>query len=138
MIVVDTTVWIDFFNNQDSREKRALIALIESSRPIYLTELVLAEILRGMEDEKDYQTARHALSHFPVLKAKPIETYVHAANLYRLCRAKGVTVRSTIDCLIAAICIENKARLLHHDRDFDHLAQHTPLHLLNPTAILSQ
>lgn len=136
MTLVDTTVWIDLFNGRSSPECRAFEDLLRKGETLCLTDLVLTEILRGFLREKDYTTVKSYLARFPCLSPKPFVTYVHAADLYRTCRKRGVTVRSTIDCVIAAVCIENKASLLHHDADFERLARCTRLQLVHPTQLV--
>lgn len=137
LILVDTTVWIDFFNGNETPEKHALETLSKKSALLCLTDIVLTEILRGITKDDDYVTVKKALRPFPCLSPRPVETYIHAAELYRQCRGKGFTVRSTVDCLIAAVCIEYKVPLLHHDADFEHLARCTSLRTIDPAAIIS-
>ncbi len=81
------------------------------------------EILQGIEDDKQHTEIKDYLRAFPVLKAKPIETYTHAAEIYRLCRKKGHTIKKPVDCLISAVAIENDAVLLHNDSDFTRIAK---------------
>jgi predicted nucleic acid-binding protein len=136
LILVDTTVWIDFFNGRSSPEKRAFERLLERGEMICLTDVILTEILRGITADSEFETARHYLQQFPCLTARAPATYLHAAELYRKARRKGVTVRSTIDCLIAAVCLENDVALLHHDSDFDLLAKTCRLRISDPAKIL--
>lgn len=130
MILVDTTVWIDFFRGINSPEKRAFEQLLHEGSMVAITDIVLTEILRGIQPEKEYQIVKHRLSAFPCLTARAPQTFVHAADLYRRCRKKGATIRSTVDCLIAAVCLEHEAALLHHDSDFDLLAKHAGLKIV--------
>ena len=136
MILVDTTVWVDYFRGISSPEERALTRLIESGNELLcLTDIILTEILQGISSEAEYRKTLHFLERVPCLTAKAPATFLHAAELYRRCRKKGATVRSTVDCLIAAVCVENKASLLHHDADFQALARHAGLRVIDPAKI---
>lgn len=130
MILVDTSVWIDFLRGSDSRERHALHRLIEEEEDISVTEIILTEILQGIKEDKDFKRVKGYLLEFPVHKPKGIETYLKAAGIYRDCRKKGKTVRKTIDCIIASICIENDLILFHKDNDFDIIEKCTGLKVL--------
>ena len=119
MILVDTSVWIDFLNGRDSKERHALHRLIEEEKDISITEIILTEILQGIRDDENFKKVKDYLLEFPIHAPKGIETYLKAAGIYRDCRKKGKTVRKTVDCVIAAICIENNLAMLHKDSDFD-------------------
>jgi predicted nucleic acid-binding protein len=118
VILVDTSVWIDFLEGKGTLQHRALRRLLKSDVGVCLTGIVVTEILQGIRDERQYTKTRDELSAFPILDAKGLATYVHAADIYRECARKGMTVRKTIDCLIAAIAIEHDVTLFHKDRDF--------------------
>lgn len=119
MILVDTSVWVDFLRGEDSPQCRMLHRLIEDEEDISMTEIIFTEILQGIKNDREFQTIKDYLLDFPLYRPKGIETYLHAARIYRDCRKKGKTVRRTVDCIIAAICIENNLTLLHKDSDFD-------------------
>lgn len=119
MILVDTSVWIDFLRGIDSPERRTLHRLIEEEEDISMTEIVLTEILQGIKEDEDFQKIRDYLLELPIQRPKGTETYLKAAQIYRDCRKKGKTARKTVDCIIAAICMENDLTLLHKDADFD-------------------
>jgi len=127
MILVDTSVWVDFFRGADSEERRILRRLIETEEDLALTEIIVTEILQGIRTDWDFYTIKNHLLEFPVYRPKGIETYLRAAQIYRLCRKKGKTVRKTIDCIIGAICLENDLILLHKDADFNRIAECTAL-----------
>lgn len=129
MIVVDTSVWIDVLNGADSPGARACTELIERGDPVALTDIVLTEILQGLRSESEARLVERHLTAFPVLRLEAIADFVLAADLYRQARAAGVTIRKTLDCLIAAPCIRTGAPLLHADADFDRLAGCTPLRI---------
>jgi predicted nucleic acid-binding protein len=130
MILVDTSVWIDFIKGINSHQRRVLHWLIQEDEDICLTEIVLTEVLQGVRDDKDFLTVKTCLLEFPIYSPKGVETYLNAAGLYRDCRRKGVTVRKTVDCIIASICIENGLGLLHKDRDYDLIADCTNLKIV--------
>jgi predicted nucleic acid-binding protein len=130
MILVDTSVWIDFLKGANSRERRALHRLIEEETDFSITEIILAEILQGIKEDKDFIAVKDYLLEFPIYRPKGIETYLKAAGIYRDCRKKGKTARKTIDCIIAAICIENDLTLFHKDSDFDLIRECTGLKVL--------
>ena len=123
MILVDTSVWIDFLRGVNSPQRRTLHKLIEDEEDISITEIILTEILQGIKEDKDFKTTKDYLLEFPIHRPKGVETYLKAAEIYRDCRKKGKTVRKTVDCIIAAICIENSLTLLHKDSDFDLIAE---------------
>jgi predicted nucleic acid-binding protein len=130
MILVDTSVWIDFLKGTNSRERHTLHRLIEEEEDISITEIVLAEVLQGIKEDKDFIAVRDYLLEFPIHGPKGIETYLKAAGIYRDCRKKGKTIRKTVDCAIAAICIEHNLVLFHKDSDFDRIRECTGLKVL--------
>jgi hypothetical protein len=123
MIVLDTSVWVDFFRGVESPQREILRRLIEDEEDIGITEIIFTEILQGIRSERDFRKVKSLLLDFPIFRPKGIETYLRAAQIYRGCRRKGVTIRATVDCIIAAICVENGFVLLHRDVDFDHIAE---------------
>jgi predicted nucleic acid-binding protein len=130
LILVDTSVWIDFLRGINSPERRLLHRLIENNESISITELILTEILQGVKKDEDFQILQKYLLKFVLYKPKGTETYLRAASLYRSCRENGKTIRKTLDCVIAAICLENDAAILHKDSDFDRIATCTKLKIL--------
>ena len=127
MILVDTSVWVDFLRGEDSPHRRTLHRLIEDEEDIAITGIILTEILQGIKNDRDFQTTKDYLLEYPIYGSKGIETYIKAAQLYRDCRKKGKTVRKTVDCIIATICMENDLILLHKDGDFDLIGSCTTL-----------
>lgn len=127
MILVDTSVWIDFLKGANTRHRRTLHQLIEEDEDLAITDIVLTEILQGIKEDKDYKTVKETLLAFPIFQPKGTETYLKAAEIYRQCRKKGKTVRKTVDCIIAAICLENNLTLLHKDSDFASIQSCTSL-----------
>ena len=127
MIVVDTSVWVDVFNDAPTPQAQSCIALIEAGEPIALTDIILTEILQGLRSDKEAQLVERHLRAFPILRLENLDDFVLAAELYRTARRAGVTIRKTLDCLIAVPCVRTGAPLLHADEDFDRLATCTPL-----------
>jgi len=130
MILVDTSVWVDFLRGMNSAQRHALHRLIEEDGDISITEIILTEILQGIKRDKDFRALKDYLLAFPIHAPKGVETYLKAAQIYRECRKRGKTVRKTVDCIIAAICIENDLTLFHKDSDFDHIEACTGLKVL--------
>ncbi|HEB74935.1 MAG TPA: PIN domain nuclease [Nitrospirae bacterium] len=130
MILVDTSVWIDFLNGAHSKERHALHRLIEEEEDISITEIILTEILQGIKEDKDFKRVKDYLLELPIHRPKGTETYLKAAGIYRDCRKRGKTVRKTVDCIIAAICMENNLTLLHKDSDFELIRACTRLKVL--------
>ena len=129
MIVVDTSVWIDVLNENSTPQATRCVELIESGQPVALTDAVLTEVLQGLRTEREAQLVERHLRDFPILRLEGLDDFVLAAELYRTARRAGVTVRKTIDCMIAATCVRTGAPLLHADGDFDLLATCTPLRI---------
>lgn len=120
MILVDSSVWIDFFNGQRPEPVRQLQALLaDTSAPLAMADLVLFEVLRGFRHEQDYLAARNTLTRLPCVDIGGASAALRAAEHYRAIRALGRTVRSPVDVLLASFCIERGYALLHADRDFD-------------------
>ncbi len=129
MIVVDSSVWIDYFNGTETRET-ALLDGILGLEPVMVGDLILAEVLQGFHADRDVRRARMVLDTllFEPMLGRGI-ALASAAN-YRTLRGKGITVRKTIDVLIATFCIENGHVLLHSDRDFVPIEEHLGLKAL--------
>jgi predicted nucleic acid-binding protein len=126
MVLVDTTVWIDFFADRGEPHVAALEKFIEIEEDLCLCGVILAEVLQGIRsDEDDIKTKDYLddLIFLPMGQA----TFVRAAEVYRSLRKKGVTIRKPVDCMIASVAIEHDIPLLHNDRDFDHIAMHSEL-----------
>lgn len=119
MLVVDSSVWVDFFNDADHPSVEMLEQMLGHGEiRIVVPDLVLFEVLRGFRHEHDHRQARRLMESLHVESTGGAELALTAAQHYRSLRAQGITVRSGIDVLIAAFCIENDYALLHRDRDF--------------------
>lgn len=123
MIFVDSSVWIDYFNGFDSPQKITLADCLREGETIYITGIVVSEILSGIKDKKKFDEVKDALSELPLVQPE-FKSYVKAAEIYKDLRRKGLTIRSIIDCLIAALVMENDLTLLQKDRDFRHIQTH--------------
>ena len=132
MILVDTSVWIDYFSTQASDQAAYLTFCIAESRPLVIPGLVLTEILLGVRNDAEAARIVRMMSAFDLAPELERADYEQAAGLYRACRARGVTPRSTIDCLIAQLCLRHEYELLARDRDFAAIAQVAPLRLTVP------
>jgi hypothetical protein len=132
VIVVDTTVWIDFLEGKGTAFDRHLAELLEANAPLALVDIVYCEILQGIRDDDAYQRTRASLRAHPILRPRGLETFEAAANLYRAGRQRGLTIRRSVDCLIAATCLEHGAEIYHNDRDFDALARVSDLTIYRP------
>ncbi|RPI76297.1 MAG: PIN domain nuclease [Desulfobacteraceae bacterium] len=127
MILVDTSVWIGFFNELDSPTVRLLEDFIVAEEDICLSGFIVTEVLQGFKTEKDFELAKKHLLQFPIYIFDNPQSYIKAAQIYRRCRRQGITIRKTADCIIAQTAIENKLILLHEDTDFDRIASVCPL-----------
>lgn len=130
MIVVDTSVWIDLLNDAPTPEAEALTGLIEADADLALTQVIYAEVLQGLRSDREAELVGSHLRNFPILGFEGLEDFELAARLFRQARAAGVTVRKTLDLLIAAPCIRTGSTLLHADRDFELLAGCTELEVM--------
>jgi predicted nucleic acid-binding protein len=126
MLVVDSTVWIDYFNGAETPQVEFLNRALERT-PILVGDLILTEVLQGFRHETDFETARFLLTRFTQAQMVNPALAVRSAHNYSLLRKKSITVRKTIDNLIATYCIENGHELLHNDSDFDGYEKHLGL-----------
>jgi predicted nucleic acid-binding protein len=126
MWIVDSSVWIDYFNGVDTAQTDILHGAL-GSRELGLGDIILCEVLQGFRSAQDFNKARTALLRFPVFPLVGTELAIKSAENYRVLRRRGITVRKTIDCLIATFVIEHGHSLLHNDGDFDGFAQHLGL-----------
>lgn len=128
MIVVDTSVWIDHFNDIATARVGRLRRIIGGDEDLIVVgDLVLAELLQGLASETEARRLRAELRRFVIRPMVGEDIAIQAAANYRALRSRGITVRKTIDILIGTFCIENGMRLLHADRDFEHMERHLGL-----------
>ena len=126
MILVDSSVWIDYFKGTVTTQTEMLDELL-GQQPLAIGDLILTEVLQGFDNERDFNDARKMLTSLMVVELGGREIAIQAAKNFRALRRLGVTVRKTIDTVIATRCIESGYELLHNDRDFDPFAKYLGL-----------
>lgn len=126
MILVDTSVWIDYFNDHDTVETARLDQVLGVD-DVAIGDLILLEILQGFRSDQDYKTAKQYLSALRQVQMLSAELAVRGADYYRLLRKQGITIRKTPDVIIATFCIENEVPLLFSDKDFRPFVDHLGL-----------
>jgi predicted nucleic acid-binding protein len=131
MLVVDTSVWIDYFNGVQNLQSDFLDTVLDNT-PILIGDLILAEVLQGFRRDPDFEKVRRTLGKFIQAGMVSPALAVQSARNYRSLRQKGVTVRKTMDSLIATYCIENDHELLHNDSDFDGYEEYLGLRVVHP------
>jgi predicted nucleic acid-binding protein len=132
VIAVDTSVIIDYIKNKETPQTKYLDELEIYGTPYSIPFLCCQEILQGAKTESDWKVLHQYISTQSTIKTKdPLLTGIEAARIYYTLRRKGKTVRSTVDCYIAQICIENQVQLLHKDSDFDYIADYFDLKVVN-------
>jgi predicted nucleic acid-binding protein len=129
LILVDSSVWIDYFNGAFTAQTEKLDRLL-GYEPLAVGDLILTEVLQGFADESDFDQARKMLTSLTLVELGGTEIAIQAARNFRVLRNRGVTVRKTIDTIIATRCIESGYELLHNDRDFDPFVQHLGLRVM--------
>ena len=131
MIVVDTSVWVDYFNGVTCPHTNFLDRLLLKER-ILIGDIILTEVLQGFRNDADFRKARALLDTLEYCPMLDKEIALQSAKNYRKLRKAGVTVRKTIDVMIATFCIVNRHRLLHADRDFDFIKKLLGLKVIRP------
>ena len=129
MIVVDSSVWIDYFNGKITTQTNLLDGLLDAEL-IVIGDLILTEVLQGFQHDKDYRQAKTLLGSLAFMDMMGKDIAIKSADNYRSLRKKGITVRKTIDVIIGTFCIETELSLLHCDRDFDALEKHLKLRVI--------
>ena len=134
VVVVESSVWIDFFANAVNIQTRWLEENIKRSN-ISLTDLILCEVLQGVRSERAFQRTLATLAGLNILNTGGEDLAIDSARNYLVLRQRGITIRSTIDCLIATFCIREGYALLHRDRDFDSYEKYLGLKVIHPPAL---
>ena len=129
-ILVDSSVWIDYFNGQATPQTQSLERLL-GIQPLLVGDIILAEVLQGFRAEADFDQALQALQRFEQVSLLTPALAVQSARNYRALRQKGLTVRKTVDCIIAAWCIAAGCQLLHSDSDFTPFEEHLGLEVVH-------
>lgn len=128
---MDSSVWVDYFNGIENPQTDFLHTILDKT-PILIGDLILTEVLQGFRHDPDFEKVRRILGKFAQVNMVDTELAIQSARNYRLLRQKGITVRKTIDSLIATYCIENEHELLHNDNDFDGYEKHLGLRVIHP------
>lgn len=124
--LVDSSAWIEYFRKTGGETDHFICSLVQSGADLATTEPVMAELLCGAKSEKELFKLEQLIDGLKLLTVDSRTDYFELARLFRSARAQGITVRKPFDCLIAAVALRNGAVLVHHDRDFDHLAEVVP------------
>ena len=124
--IIDTSIWIEFLRSVKN-ERSILVNRLIDLNEIILLPVILQETLQGIKNDDLYQLTKESFLSYQFLEIDPIHFAIRSAELYRFIRQKGITIRKPNDCLIAAICIDNKIPLFHNDKDFDNIAKYTSL-----------
>lgn len=133
MVIVDTTVWIDYFRGADNAETAWLEGHLGRQR-LGLTDLIVCEVLQGIREQDEFLRTRNELLKLHIFSSGGIEIAVAAARNYRELCNQGYAVRKTIDCIIGTFCLESKHELLHRDRDFDCFETILGMRVVHPEA----
>lgn len=128
MILVDTSVWIDYFNGIENKQTESLDHIL-SEQTVLIGDIILTEILQGFDSDKEFRLAKKALNPLDCVHLGGKSLAIKAASNFRFLRSKGVTIRKTVDMLIGSWCIEHEVELLHNDKDFDMIATQLPLQI---------
>lgn len=123
-LLIDTSVWIDFFNGVDSDNVNVFSYYLENDFPIFICPVIIQEILQGIKSDKEYRQVKEYLFALNVLNDDAIEAALGAVKIYRKLREKGFTIRKSNDCLIAYYSIKYSLKILHRDRDFDNIIKY--------------
>ena len=127
MLLVDTSVWVEYLRGTGSKAGTGLRTLIDEGADLATTEPVVMEVLAGARDDRVLSQLEALMDGLTMLSVDPRLDFRAAATLYRTCRTRGQTVRRLVDCLIAAVALRHDVVLLHNDADFEVLAVHSPL-----------
>jgi predicted nucleic acid-binding protein len=129
MVLIETTVWIDFFAGRQLPHVAALERLIMDREDICICGIILTEVLQGIRRKNEFRKTKE-LFNAMIFLPMPYSIFLGAAEIYRTLRRKGITVRNSVDCMIASVAIEHDIMLLHNDRDFIPIEKHLDLKVL--------
>ena len=129
-ILVDTSVWIDFFNNKNSVHSNLLASFIENDEKIFICPVIYQEILQGIRDDKKCEKIKRIILNFNILNDNIMFITNEAVNLYRSLRKKGITIRKSVDCLIASYALANNLHLFFIDKDFENIYKNTEMKIV--------
>ena len=134
MVIVDSSVWIDALRGISNRHSMWLHEALGKEQ-IGITSLILCEVLQGIRTESQFRKTRISMLELPVFEVFTAQIAIASAQNFRTLRERGITVRKSIDCIIATFCIEEGYQLLHRDRDFDPFETHLALRVLHPPSL---
>lgn len=129
MVLVDTTVWIDFFAGQTSTHIETFESLLEQEEDICICGIILTEVLQGIRKETEFQKTKNLFNSLIFLPMS-YSTFLQSAKIYRKLGQKGIIIRKSIDCMIASVALENNISLLHNDKDFLPIERYCKLKVL--------
>ena len=129
MVLIDTTVWIDFFAGKSTPQVSVLELLLSEGEDVCTCGIVLAEVLQGLRDDRTYRKIKSYFGNLIYLQMNQ-NAFVKSADMYRSLRKKGITIRKSLDCMIAAVAISHYVQLLHNDRDFDPIEKQCGLNVV--------
>ena len=130
-ILVDTSVWIDFFNNKDSVHSNLLTSFIKNSEKIFICPIIYQEILQGIKDDYKFEEIKNIILNFNILDDNIMLITNEAIDLYRNLRKKGITIRKSVDCLIASYALVNNLHLFFIDKDFENIYQNSEMKIIS-------
>ena len=128
MILVDTSVWIDYFNGIKNKQTESLDQIL-SEQSVLVGDIILTEVLQGFDSDKEFRLAKQAFEPLDCIHLGGKSLAIKAASNFRFLRSKGLTIRKTVDMLVGSWCIEHEMELLHNDKDFDQIATQLPLQI---------
>ena len=134
MVLVDSSVWINYFNGQDTWQTKILDQMLLQI-PVLTGDLILTEVLQGFKNDRDYKKAKESLNILPCKQMGGYELAVKSADNYRKLRKKGITVRKTIDIIIGTYCINENIPLLHDDKDFEPMTEYLALKTISQSLV---
>jgi hypothetical protein len=123
MVLIDTTVWIDFFSGRSLPHVKALEDLLINREDLCICGIILTEVLQGIRKDSEFERTRDLFSNLIFLPMR-YSTFLRSAEIYRFLRQKGITIRKSVDCMIASVALENEIALLDNDKDFDPIEKH--------------
>lgn len=123
-ILIDTSVWIDFFNGKETDNVASFTYYLENDLPIFICPIIIQEILQGIKGENEFNQVKDYLFALNVLNDDSIEAALGAVKIYRKLREKGITIRKSNDCLIAWYALKYSLKILHQDRDFENILKY--------------
>ena len=123
MVLVDTSVWIDFFAGKPQTYVKTLEELIINREDLCICGIILTEVLQGIRNDSEFKKTKNLFDSLLLLPMQ-YSTFLRSAEIYRTLRKKGITIRKSVDCMIAAVALEHDIAILDHDKDFDPIEKH--------------